>query len=70
MGRKKVWSDGRNNTDTNGASHGTFSFVDITLGGFKLAEDGTGAGKKSLAEIGQLNGAAQSVKKAGTQFVF
>jgi len=67
---KKVRGDGGNDPDTDRASNGIFALVDITLGGFKLAENGPGARQKCLTQLGKANRAAQTIKKAGAEFVF
>jgi hypothetical protein len=67
---KKIRGDGGNDPDADGASNGVFALVDITLCGFKLAENGPGARKKCLTQLGKANRAAQAIKKAGAEFVF
>jgi len=68
--RKKVRRDSGNHTDADGAAEGIFLLDDVAARGFKFAEHGTGTGKKRLADIGEADGAAETVEKAGAEFIF
>jgi len=70
MWREKVRRDGGNHANADGTAERIFLLDDIAAGGFEFTEHGAGARKKSLADIGEADGAAETVEEAGAEFVF
>ena len=70
MRRKKVRRDSGNHTDADGSAERVFLLDDVAAGGFEFAEYGAGTGKKRLADIGEADGASETVEKAGAKFCF
>lgn len=68
--RKQIRRDGGNGADGDGATDGTFLFDDVASGGFEFAEDAAGAREKGFADVGEADGAAETIEKTSTQFVF
>src|SRR5882762_4050196 len=67
---KPVWSDGGNGADDDGAGFGVKALGEFVLGAGEFVEDGTRAGEKGFAEIGEANGAAEAIKEAAAEFGF
>jgi hypothetical protein len=70
MRREEIGGDRGNHTDADGTSERIFLLDDVAARSFEFAEDGTGTGKKRLADVGEADGAAEAVEKAGAEFVF
>jgi len=68
--RKKVGSDRGDHADAQRSGDGVFALDDVAPGGFEFAEDGAGAWKKGLAEIGEANRTPEAIEQARAQFVF
>jgi hypothetical protein len=70
MRRKKIGRHGGNDAHGKRTTDGILALPDVALGGLEFAEDGAGAGKKRLTEIGEADGTAEAVEKAGAKLVF
>jgi hypothetical protein len=68
--RQEVGRDCGNHTDANCAAKRIFLFNNIAARSLEFTENGAGAWKKSFADVGEANGAAEAVEEADTQFVF
>src|SRR5580700_3344371 len=70
MRREEIGRDSGNHADSDWAADGILALPDVALGSLEFAENGSGAGKKSLAEIGEADGAAEAVEQAGAKLGF
>jgi hypothetical protein len=68
--RKKIGSNGGNDADGDGATHGIFLVSQVAASCFEFAQHGTGARQECLANFGEAHGAAEAIEEASAEFVF
>jgi hypothetical protein len=66
---QKIRCNGRNHAKGETAANGVFLFVDVAPGGFEFAKDGASAREKGFAEIGEADGASETIEEACAKFV-
>ncbi len=65
-----VGGDGGNSADDDGAGFGLQAFGEFVFGAGKFVQDGTSSREKCLAEIGEADGAAETIEEAAAEFGF
>jgi hypothetical protein len=70
MRREEIGRDSGNDADRERTADGIFALPDVALGGLKFAQDSAGTRKKGFPQIGEADGAAETVEKACPEFVF
>ena len=65
-----IGSDGGNGSEDDGARFRLQALCEFILGAGEFVENGTRAGQKCLAQIGETHGAAEAIEEAAAEFGF